>query len=77
MSTANETSDKTEGAREHKSTLDNHMKKELDDEDEAGKGRSELSSLREDVEDSRVYTATSLSVIPKEPRTTTHPLVMV
>lgn len=53
------------------------MKKELDDEDEAGKGRSELSSLREDVEDSRVYTATSLSVIPKEPRTTTHPLVMV
>ncbi|XP_048044242.1 cilia- and flagella-associated protein 251 isoform X2 [Megalobrama amblycephala] len=79
MSTANETSDKTdaetEGAREQKSAVDNHMKKELDDEDEGVRG-AELSSLREDVEESQVYTATSLTVIPKEPRTKTHPLVL-
>ncbi|XP_067264342.1 cilia- and flagella-associated protein 251 [Chanodichthys erythropterus] len=79
MSTTNETSDKTnaetEGAREKKSAVDNHMKKELDDEDEGVRG-ADLSSLREDVEESQVYTATSLTVIPKEPRTKTHPLVL-
>lgn len=81
MSTADKTDAETEGSREQKSTVGNHMKKALHDDDEgvqeAGEGRSELSSLGENVADSQVYTATSLSVIPKENRTKTHPLVMV
>lgn len=81
MSTADKTDAETEGSREQKSTVDNHMKKALtlhdDDEggQEVGEGRSELSSLGENVADSQVYTTTSLSVIPKENRKKTHPLV--
>ncbi|KAK7164882.1 hypothetical protein R3I94_003309 [Phoxinus phoxinus] len=80
MSTADKTDAETDGSREQKSTVDNHMKKALHNDDEgvqeAGEGRSELSSLGENVADSQVYTATSLSVVPKENRTKTHPLVL-
>jgi len=81
MSTSDKTDAEPEGSREQKSTVDNQMKKALHDDDEgvqeAGEGRIEISSLGENVADSQVYTAPSLSGIPKENKTKTHPLVMV
>ncbi|KAI2664495.1 Cilia- and flagella-associated protein 251 [Labeo rohita] len=70
-STASDRTDaETEDAGEQKNTEE--KEKELHDEDE--KERSELYSLRENITDSNIYTATSPSVIPKETRTKTHPL---
>ncbi|XP_050964836.1 cilia- and flagella-associated protein 251 [Labeo rohita] len=72
-STASDRTDaETEDAGEQKNTEE--KEKELHDEDE--KERSELYSLRENITDSNIYTATSPSVIPKETRTKTHPLVL-
>lgn len=78
MSTTHGTDAETEDTCEQENTEDNPIEKEvtLHDEDEEG-GRSELNSLREDIADSQVYTATSLSAIPKETRTKTHPLVTI
>ncbi|XP_016333156.1 WD repeat-containing protein 66-like [Sinocyclocheilus anshuiensis] len=74
-STASDRTDaETEDAGEQINTEDNQIEKEVHDEDE--EGRSELCSLQEDIADSQVYTATSLSVISKETRTKTHPLVL-
>ncbi len=69
----------TEDTGEQENTEDNQIEKEvtLHDEDEDKEGRSELNSLREDIADSQVYTATSLSAIPNETKTKTHPLVMI
>lgn len=82
MSTTNATSTasdridaETEDAGEQINTEDDQTEKEVLDDDE--KGRSELYSVQEDMAGSQVYTATSLSVIPKETRTKTHPLVMI
>lgn len=82
MSTTNGTSTssdrtvaETEDTGEQKNTEDNQVENELHDEDE--KGRSELYSLRENTADSQVHTVTSLSAIPKETRTKTHPVGMI
>lgn len=82
MSTTNATSTASdridaeiEDAGEQINTEDDQTEKEVLDDDE--KGRSELYSVQEDMAGSQVYTATSLSVIPKETRTKTHPLVMI
>ncbi|KAL0193027.1 hypothetical protein M9458_011323, partial [Cirrhinus mrigala] len=70
-STASDRTDaETKEAGEQKNTEE--KEKELHDEDE--EERSELYSLRENIADSEIYTATSPSVIPKETRTKTHPL---
>ncbi|XP_018919163.2 cilia- and flagella-associated protein 251 [Cyprinus carpio] len=81
MSTTNATSTasdridaETEDAGEQINTEDDQTEKEVLDDDE--EGRSELYSVQEDMAGSQVYTATSLSVIPKETRTKTHPLVL-
>ncbi len=75
-STASDRTDaETEDTGEQKNTEDNQIEKEVHDEDE--EGRSELYSLREDIANSQVYTATALSAIPKETRNKTHPLVMI
>lgn len=82
MSTTNATSTASdridaeiEDAGEQINTEDDQTEKEVLDDDE--EGRSELYSVQEDMAGSQVYTATSLSVIPKETRTKTHPLVMI
>lgn len=82
MSTTNATStasdridEEIEDAGEQINTEDDQTEKEVLDDDE--EGRSELYSVQEDMAGSQVYTATSLSVIPKETRTKTHPLVMI
>lgn len=83
MSTTNATSTasdridaETEDAGEQINTEDDQTEKEVLDDDEE-EGRSEPYSVQEDMAGSQVYTATSLSVIPKETRTKTHPLVMI
>ncbi|KTG37380.1 hypothetical protein cypCar_00010252 [Cyprinus carpio] len=82
MSTTNATSTasdridaETEDAGEQINTEDDQTEKEVLDDDEE-EGRSEPYSVQEDMAGSQVYTATSLSVIPKETRTKTHPLVL-
>lgn len=77
-STASDRADaETEDAGEQINTENNQIEKEVHDEDEDGRNELTLYSLQEDAAGSQVYTATSLSVIPKESRTKTHPLVMI
>ncbi|XP_043095867.1 cilia- and flagella-associated protein 251 [Puntigrus tetrazona] len=75
MSTTNDGT-ATGDAGEQKHAEDNQIEKKIHDEDEDREGRNEKYSLQEEVADSQVYAATSLSVIPKETRTRTHPLVL-
>ncbi|XP_052413258.1 cilia- and flagella-associated protein 251-like [Carassius gibelio] len=76
-STASDRADaETEDAGEQINTENNQIEKEVHDEDEDGRNELTLYSLQEDAAGSQVYTATSLSVIPKESRTKTHPLVL-